>query len=153
MSGGKPHNLAEPHLDQSMIACLLSCPTLCDPTDCNLPGSSVHGIFQARILEWVAISFSRGSFRPRDRISVSWSPALAGRFLPLAPPGKPEPHFGPRSNRNDNQIHFIYIRNVDQWFSKYGPGTPEDLQDTFRGSLRSKLFSFKTTTFCTLILS
>ena len=39
---------------------------LCDPTDCSLPGSSVHGIFQARILEWVAISFSRGSSPPRD---------------------------------------------------------------------------------------
>ena len=38
-----------------------SCPTLCDPMDCSLPGSSVHGIFQARVLEWVAISFSRGS--------------------------------------------------------------------------------------------
>ena len=38
-----------------------SCPTLWDPMDCSLPGSSVHGIFQARILEWVAISFSRGS--------------------------------------------------------------------------------------------
>ena len=38
-----------------------SCLTLCDPMDCSLPGSSVHGIFQARILEWVAISFSRGS--------------------------------------------------------------------------------------------
>ena len=38
-----------------------SCPTLCDPMDCSLLGSSVHGIFQARILEWVAISFSRGS--------------------------------------------------------------------------------------------
>ena len=36
-----------------------SCPTLCDPTDCSLPGSTVCGIFQARILEWVAISFSR----------------------------------------------------------------------------------------------
>ena len=36
-----------------------SCPTLCDPMDCSLPGSSIHGIFQARILEWVAISFSR----------------------------------------------------------------------------------------------
>ena len=43
-----------------------SCPTLCDPRDCSLPGSYVHGIFQARILEWVAISFSRGSSRPRD---------------------------------------------------------------------------------------
>ena len=42
-----------------------SCPTLCDPMDCSLPGSSVHGIFQARILEWVAISISRGSSQPR----------------------------------------------------------------------------------------
>ena len=43
-----------------------SCLTLCDPRHCSPPGSSVHGIFQARILEWVAISFSRGSFGPRD---------------------------------------------------------------------------------------
>ena len=42
------------------------CPTLCDPTDCNPPGSSVRGILQARILEWVAISSSRGSSQPRD---------------------------------------------------------------------------------------
>ena len=48
-----------------------SCPTLCNPMDCSLPGSSVHGILQARILEWVAISFSRGSSRPRDRTQVS----------------------------------------------------------------------------------
>ena len=43
-----------------------SCLTLCHPMDCSLPGSSTHGIFQARILEWVAISFSRGSSQPRD---------------------------------------------------------------------------------------
>ena len=55
-----------------------SCPTLCDPMDCSLPGSSVHGIFQARILEWVAISFSRGSSRPRDRTRVSH---VAGRHF------------------------------------------------------------------------
>ena len=48
-----------------------SCPTFCDPMDCSLPGSSVHGIFQARVLEWVAISFSRGSSWPRDRTLVS----------------------------------------------------------------------------------
>ena len=48
-----------------------SCPTLCDPMDCSLPGSSVHGIFQAIVLEWVAISFSRGSSWPRDRTRVS----------------------------------------------------------------------------------
>ena len=48
-----------------------SCPTLCDPMDCSLPGLSVHGIFQAIILEWIAISFSRGSSQPRDRTQVS----------------------------------------------------------------------------------
>ena len=53
-----------------------SCPTLCDPMDCSLQGSSVHGIFQARVLEWVAISFSRGSSRPRDR---TWVSHIAGR--------------------------------------------------------------------------
>ena len=52
------------------------CLTLRDPMDCSLPGFSVHGIFQARVLEWVAISFSRGSFRPRDRTQVS---CIAGR--------------------------------------------------------------------------
>ena len=53
-----------------------SCPTLCDPMDCSLPGSSVHGIFQARVLEWVVISFSRGSSQPRDQTQVS---CTAGR--------------------------------------------------------------------------
>ena len=48
-----------------------SCLTLCDPMDCSLPGSSIHGIFQAIVLEWIAISFSRGSSRPRDRTQVS----------------------------------------------------------------------------------
>ena len=53
-----------------------SCPTLCDPVDCSPPGSSVHGILQARILEWVAISFSMGSSQPRDWTRVS---RIAGR--------------------------------------------------------------------------
>ena len=43
-----------------------SCPNLCDPMDCSPPVSSVHGILQARVLEWVAVSFSRGSSQPRD---------------------------------------------------------------------------------------
>ena len=54
------------------------CPTLCDPMDCSLPGSSTHGIFQARILEWVAISFSRGTSWPRDRSQVS---CIVGRHF------------------------------------------------------------------------
>ena len=48
-----------------------SCLILCDPVDCSPPGSSIHGILQARILEWVAISFSRRSSQPRDRNPVS----------------------------------------------------------------------------------
>ena len=48
-----------------------SCPALCDPMDCSLPGSSVHGIFQAIVLEWIAISSSRGSSQPRDQTWVS----------------------------------------------------------------------------------
>ena len=54
-----------------------SCPTLCDPLDCSLPGSSIPGIFQARILEWVAVSFSRGSSPPRD---WTWVTRTAGRL-------------------------------------------------------------------------
>ena len=54
------------------------CPTLCDLMDCSPPGSSVHAILQARILEWVVISFSRKSSRPRDRTQVF---RIAGRFF------------------------------------------------------------------------
>ena len=57
-----------------------SCPTLCNPMGCGLPGSSVHGILQARILEWVAISFSRGSSLSRDRTLDS---RIAGRHFNL----------------------------------------------------------------------
>ena len=61
-----------------------SCLTLCDPMDCSLPGSSVHGIFQARVLEWVAISFSRGSSWPRDQSWFQkWNRREGGRAQPL----------------------------------------------------------------------
>ena len=66
------------------------CLTLCDPMDCSPPGSSIHEILQARILEWVAMPLSRGSFQPRDRTDVSL--CLLHQqpgSLPLAPPGKP----------------------------------------------------------------
>ena len=74
-------------LGSSLMACgaggrvcvyVFSCIQLCDPMDCSPPGSSVHGILQARILEWVAISFSRESSRPSDRTHVSY---IAGRFF------------------------------------------------------------------------
>ena len=57
------------------------CPTFCDPIDCSLPGSSAHGIFQARLLEWVAIYFSRGSFWPRDWTHGSCISCIASRFF------------------------------------------------------------------------
>ena len=57
-----------------------SCPTLCDPVDGSLPSSSVHRILKARVLEWVAISFSKGSSQPRDRTRVSY---IVGRLLIL----------------------------------------------------------------------
>ena len=57
-----------------------SCPTLCDPMDCSLPGFSVCGILQARILKWVAISFSRRSYQSRDQTRV---PRIAGRHFTI----------------------------------------------------------------------
>ena len=63
------------------FACVLSCVWLfCDPFGCSLPGSSVHGIFQARILERVAMPFSRGSSLPRDR---PWVSCIAVRFFTI----------------------------------------------------------------------
>ena len=64
-----------------------SCLTLCDPMDCSPPGSSVHGILQARILEWSAIFSSRGFSQPRDRTLVSRVSCIGS--LPCMPPGKP----------------------------------------------------------------
>ena len=70
-----------------------SCMTLCHPKDYSPPGSSVHGIFQARIAEWVAVSFTRGSSRPSDRTRVSYVSCICqAGFLPLAPPGRPWMH-------------------------------------------------------------
>ena len=90
-----------------------SCLTLCYPMDCSPPGSSVHEILQARILEWVVILFSRGSFQPRDWTSVScidkwilyhWATCKAPRFLLsvglfcIQSPDKPEKAMAPHSS-------------------------------------------------------
>ena len=73
---------------EDLCCCLFSqpCPTLCDPTDSSLPGSSVHGILQARMLELFAISSSRGSSRPRSWTRVSCVSCMAGRFFTAEPP-------------------------------------------------------------------
>ena len=67
-----------------------SCPTPSDPMDCSPPGSSVHGISQARILEWVAISFSRGSSPPRCQTCISCVSCSTGRFFTTMPPEPPK---------------------------------------------------------------
>ena len=66
-----------------------SCLILCNSQDCSPPGFSVHGIFQARILGWVAISYSRGSSWLRNQTRVSFISTLVGGFSTTAPPGKP----------------------------------------------------------------
>ena len=68
---------------------LQSCLTLCDPIDGSPPNSSVHGILQVRILEWVVMLSSRGSSQPRVKSAYTVSPALAVDSLPTEPPGKP----------------------------------------------------------------
>ena len=66
-----------------LCACLViwSCLTLCNPMDCSPPSSSVHGIFLAKILEWVTISSSRESSRPRDWIHISWFSCIFCNFF------------------------------------------------------------------------
>ena len=81
----KNNSLKFDHVSVKLSAAALysgmqSCSTLCDPMDCSPSGSSVHGILQARILEWVVISSSRGASRSRDEPTPVISLALGGRF-------------------------------------------------------------------------
>ena len=89
-----------------------SCPTLCDPMDCSPPGSSVHGILQARVLEWIAIPFSSGSSQPRDQ---NKSPTLQVDSSPSEPPV--EAHVAPGPVLNP--ANFPWVLN-----SRFGQGGP-----------------------------
>ena len=89
------HTESESEFDQSYL-------TLCEPMDCSLPGSTVHGIFQARILQWVAISFSRRSSRPRDWTQVS---RIVGRHFTIWATREVQANFSAQlSNSNFNLI-------------------------------------------------
>ena len=77
-----------------------SCPTLCDPMDCSLPGFSVHRIFQTRVLEWAAIAFSRGSSQPRDWTEVS---SIVGRCFTL---------WATREVQREGKYH---LSSVEEW--------------------------------------
>ena len=83
-----------PKKDPSCVCPLLiqSCPTVCEPMDGSPPGSSVHGILQAKILEWVAMPSSRGSSRPRDRTCTSYVSCIGRQVLyHLCHLGSPRP--------------------------------------------------------------
>ena len=84
-----------------------SCPIFCNPKDCSLPGSSIHGIFKTRILEWVAISFSRRSSWPRD---WTWVSRIVGRHLTVW-----------ATRKVLNEVH-TYIKFNDIWFLKWFSG-------------------------------
>ena len=82
MSVGKLQNSESVNVSTCLHAkSLQSCLTLCNPLDSSSPGSSVHGILQARILEWVAVPFWRGSSQLRDRTHISGVCCKAGRFF------------------------------------------------------------------------
>ena len=84
------HTRSRVHMSACTWVVTQSCLTSCDPLDWNLPGSSVHGILQASIVEWVAMTNSKGSYQPRYLTYISYV-SFIGRWilLPLVPPGKP----------------------------------------------------------------
>ena len=93
-----------------------SCPTLCDPVDCSPLGSSVHGILQARILEWVALPSSRGSSPPWHLTCIS---CIARGFFTAETPGKPISTVAPKLNPRSVLHQFIHILNELNGHSVY----------------------------------
>ena len=90
--------------------------TLCNLMDCSPPGSSVHEIFQARILEQTAISSSRGSFWPRDGTHISaFSASAGGRFFTTAPPGRPLTRIKDQHRWWNGKIHLRYGTDYQRW--------------------------------------
>ena len=100
-----------------------SCPTLCDPMGCSLPGSSLHGILQARVLEWVAISFSRGSSRPRNWTQVSH---ISGR------------HFNLRATREAQRRYYANNMKCQKLWVKKGLKTGQCQDNGRSGQCRGK---------------
>ena len=88
-----------------VISCFKSCPSLCDPMDYSQPGSSVHGVLQARTLEWAAISSSRGSSPPRDRMHIF---CIGRRILY---------HWATWEAHSTRGVANIYDHNPEKWKS------------------------------------
>ena len=103
-------SLKTQNLKSTIVAVeLLSCLTLCDPMDYSLPGFSLLGIFQARILEWVAISFSKGFSWPRDGSRVS---CIAGRFFTIWAKKSTIPPF--KNKQTNSKPEFVKCSCSDQ---------------------------------------
>ena len=89
----------------------LSCLTLCNTIDYNPPGFSVHGILQARILQWIPIPFSRGSSWARDQTQVS---STTGKFFTTEPPGKPTFSFTQHLHLWNHKLRSLWTWRRDQ---------------------------------------
>ena len=110
-----------------------SCLTLCNPMDCNVPGSSVHGILQVRIMEWVAISFPRGSTLPRDQTCVSSSCSFVWMYWQPTPVFLPGESHGQRilvgcSTRGCKESDMTERLHFDFSLSCFGEGNGNPLQ-------------------------
>ena len=90
------------------------CLTLCNILDCSQPGSPVHGILQAKILEWIAISYSRVLTDPGIEPTSLGSPALAGGFFTTEPPGKPYNDSPGRGSRQPKILSQKTFRSLSQ---------------------------------------
>ena len=99
-----------------LCACAQSCLTLCDSMDCSPPDDSVHGIFQARILEWVAISYSRGSPLPRDWTRISCDSSNGRRILcQLRHLGRRTHITTKKNNEHKQQNRNRLIKKINKW--------------------------------------
>ena len=130
------------HLAHYACLCAQSCLTLCDRMDCSPPGPSVHGVSQARILEWVAIFSSRGSSHSRAWAHIFGSLALAGRFFTTLPPRKPLAHcrdqkvFRIVRSRGQQGSHLSRCLPAEGWREqgRSGQGAWEGPSQELRGS-------------------
>ena len=110
--------------------------TLCDPINCSQPGSPVHGILQARILERVAMPSSRVSSQPRERIRIFWVSCIADWFFTAQPLRKP--HTPPHATFNDNLSNvmlFYPVSSQQGWYLCVQVCEYHSLRIPFWGSL------------------
>ena len=118
------HHHQEQRITPILYVCVLvtwSRLTLYDPVDCSPPGSFAHGIFQARILEWLAIPFSRGSSQPKDRTGVSY---IEGRFFTIWATRTAYSHFTNWRNRHKGSEKLALGPGV-AWVCHTGPWAPD----------------------------